>query len=162
MCWTLGLSFEGKSGNSRFGFHARAKDSTLERAPVCSEVRSSDGMLAQAWIASSQVFGTCRRMLERRDLRSSEGCVSRSSEHRAEIFNNQYFCIFIDCSSEGVYARATPLFWQARSSEELCLTLERASSGDFQHPALFAFLQTARARKSTLERPLCFGKLARA
>ncbi|GMP66486.1 hypothetical protein CsSME_00026831 [Camellia sinensis var. sinensis] len=36
-----------------------------------------------------------------------------------------------------------------RSSEELCLTLERASSGEFQQP-------------STLERPLCFGKLAQA
>ncbi|GMP64879.1 hypothetical protein CsSME_00025933 [Camellia sinensis var. sinensis] len=42
-------------------------------------------------------------------------------------------------SSDGMLARA----------EELCLTLKRASSGDFQH-------------LSTLERPLCFGKLARA
>ena len=49
-----------------------------------------------------------------------------------------------------------------RSSEELCLMLERASSGEFQQLVLFTFLQIARVREATLERPLSFGKLARA
>ncbi|GMQ01091.1 hypothetical protein CsSME_00047864 [Camellia sinensis var. sinensis] len=53
------------------------------------------------------------------------------------------------------YARARIVSY-ARAS------VERASSGDFQHPTLFAFLQTAQARKFTLERPHCFDKLARA
>ena len=47
-----------------------------------------------------------------------------------------------------------------RLSEEQCLTLERASSGEFQQPVLFILLQIARARKSTLEQPLSFGKFA--
>lgn len=49
-----------------------------------------------------------------------------------------------------------------RSSEELCLTLERASSRDFMQLELFHILQTARAKESTLERPLTFGMSARA
>ncbi|GMQ08927.1 hypothetical protein CsSME_00052462 [Camellia sinensis var. sinensis] len=58
-------------------------------------------------------------------------------------------------SSDETYARAKDVS-HARAR------IERASSGDFQHPVLFAFLQTAQARKSTLERPHCFDKLARA
>ena len=67
----LGLSLGGRSGNSRFGFLARAKDSPLERAPLsraplerpssdhraqnhsiqyfyCFADRSSEGFLARA------------------------------------------------------------------------------------------------------------------
>ena len=113
----LGLSLGGKSGNSRFGFLARAKDSSLERPSfVQSSARAKKWWLERKFQAL--------RILVRAGVRSSEetyarakSCVSRSSEHRAEKINNQYFFILTDRSSEVSLARANPLILQARSSE---------------------------------------------
>ncbi|GMQ06260.1 hypothetical protein CsSME_00050913 [Camellia sinensis var. sinensis] len=79
--------------NPDFGFHAQAKDSTLERPSLCSELHSSDGMFLRVQTHAR----TTRPALER-------GTVS--------------------------YARAS---------------IERTAT-----------------RESTLKRPLCFGRLARA
>ena len=103
LVWALGANLK----NPDFGFHARATTFVLR----LSLERRNAGASVNCKLSG---FCVCRRTLERRDLHSSkELCLTlerESSEHRAGIFKNQYFSIFTDRSSEGVYTRATPLF----------------------------------------------------
>ena len=88
----LGLSLGGRSGNSRFGFLARAKDSPLERAPMSRvplERPSSDHRAINFRIQYFYCFAD----------RSSEGFLARAKPLNLDL-----------CSSVESLARATLLF----------------------------------------------------
>ena len=84
----LSLSLEGKSGNSKFGFFARAKDSSLERPTfTLSHARAKDWWLERKIRASSTFTVSSDRSSEGLFARAKPLILeARSSE--ALIFSN--------------------------------------------------------------------------
>lgn len=95
--------------------------------------------------------------LERRIPRSSDHLLFRAPLERRNSGSS------VDCKLSSfwctqMHARAMRPMLERRAVSHARASIERG----FSTTSTFAFLQTARARKSTLEQPLCFGKLAQA
>ena len=111
-CWMLGLSLGGKSGNSRFWFPHSSEPLCIQRS-----ARATECWLERELQALRFLVHTNTRSNERTYARARTVSHARASVER-RFSTSSTFCIFSDRSSEEVYAWATPLFWQAHSSEE--------------------------------------------